>query len=519
MPCWPGKACSLLGKWFVSRLLPMVLLLLAGQLPAQDTATTGNVRILNADAWTFDDDYAPGTQRLVGNVRLEHGGAIMHCDSAWLKEDQTIDAYGHIDIRQGDTLRVQGDRLAYRGRQRVAELTGNVLLRDPGSELTTEHLIYDLRGKRATYTGGGTIVDRHGGDTLRSGLGTYLSDQRLFIFSRDVRLDHPDRQIRSDTLHYATTTGEARFLGPTEIVLDSTRILCRRGRYDTRNEVAVFSRYARILRRGQELGGDSLHYARRTGVGEAWGNVSVTDTVNDLSVHGEHGRFLELADSLFITGRAELIMAMEGDTLFLHADTLFALPDSGNARIILARRGVRFHKSDLQGVCDTLLYLQADSLIHLRGDPYVWSGTDQISGRPMRITLRNGQAHRLFVERDAFVVSQVDSVLFDQVAGRELTGFFLDGKIRRILVEGNSRTVYHAIEEKGDERSIIGVNRADCSRIEVTIAEDEVHSVAFRDRPDAVMYPLEKAPPEEVRLPGLHWNASARPTDRASIFR
>ena len=499
-------------------LIGLCVLLLMGAAHGQDSTASAKVRILNADAWTFDDDYAPGTQRLVGNVRLEHAGAIMLCDSAWLKEDQTIDAFGHIDIRQGDTLRVQGDRLAYRGRQRVAELSGNVLLRDPGSELSTGHLVYDLSGKRASYTGGGTIVDLQGGDTLRSGSGTYLSDQRLFIFSKDVRLDHPDRHIRSDTLHYATATREARFLGPTEIVLDSTRILCRRGRYDMRNEVADFMQGARIVRSGQELGGDSLHYERRTGLGEAWGNVSVLDTANDLSVRGDHGRFLELQDSLFITGRAELVMTMADDTLFLHADTLFAMPDSGDARTILARRGVRFYKGDLQGVCDTLRYLQADSLILLEGAPYVWSGSDQISGQRMRITLRDGKAHRLFVQRDAFVVSQVDSLLFDQVAGRELTGFFHEGRIRRILVEGNSRTVYHAVEEKGDERSIIGVNRADCSRIEVTIAADEVHSVAFRDRPDAVMYPLEKAPPEEVRLPGLHWNADARPTDRASIF-
>ena len=104
---------------------PMVLLLLAGQLPAQDTATTGNVRILNADAWTFDDDYAPRARNAWSATSAGAWGAIMHCDSAWLKEDRTIDAYGHIDIRRGDTLRVQGDRLAYRGRRRVAELTGN----------------------------------------------------------------------------------------------------------------------------------------------------------------------------------------------------------------------------------------------------------------------------------------------------------------------------------------------------------------------------------------------------------
>ena len=129
---------------------------------------------------------------------------------------------------------------------------------------------------------------------------------------------------------------------------------------------------------------------------------------------------------------------------------------------VLARRGVRFHKSDLQGVCDTLLYLQADSLIHLRATRMSGQGPTRSTGRPMRIALRNGQAHRLFVERDAFVVSQVDSVLFDQVAGRRLW-LLPDGKIRRITVEGTAGRCTR-VEEKGDEALDRQVNRADCSQ-------------------------------------------------------
>jgi lipopolysaccharide export system protein LptA len=83
-----------------------------------------------------------------------------------------------------------------------------------------------------------------------------------------------------------------------------------------------------------------------------------------------------------ITGRAELLMPMNGDTLFLHADTLFASTDSAQGRNVTARRNVRFFKSDMQGTCDTMRYNTSDSLVRLRGNPMLWSATDQLTAIP-----------------------------------------------------------------------------------------------------------------------------------------
>jgi hypothetical protein len=42
--------------------------------------------------------------------------------------------------------------------------------------------------------------------------------------------------------------------------------------------------------------------------------------------------------------------------------------------------------------------------------------------------------------------------------------------------------------------------------------------VTFLDRPDAVLYPLEKVPPEELRMKGSDWRGTERPMDRNEIF-
>ncbi|MCB0769662.1 MAG: hypothetical protein KDC00_04575 [Flavobacteriales bacterium] len=494
-------------------------LLLGGPVWAQSGAGTqeGRIEILNADRGEFDARIAPGAQRLKGNVRFRHKDAIMTCDSAYLYQDQRVEAFGHVTIDQGDTLHVEAERSTYSAADRIARLEGQVLLRSRDMELSTPSLLYDLRNRRAMYTNGGRVISRSQGDTLTSAMGTYVTDARKSIFSRNVRLDHPDRTITADTMHYGTSTGITEFFGATRIVQDSTVILTTRGLYDTRQEKARFSERSSILSKGRVLEGDSLHYDRKSGQGLAWGHVQVTDTASDMIVLGEVGRYNEQSDRAVITGHAELRLAMDNDTLYLHGDTLFTAPDSSGKRI-QAHRNVRFFRSDLQGACDTLIYSEADSMIRMFNLPILWSGTDQITGAHIRIGLRDSKADKLYVDDDAFLISKVDSIHFDQVTGNRMTGRFGDDGLESLFVEGNARTVYFVEEKKNDEEEIIGVNRADCSRINVRLADGKVSTVTFLDRPDAILYPLEQMPPSEMYIEGSEWRPAERPVDRLDIF-
>jgi hypothetical protein len=78
-------------------LLPLLLLL--GSKAWSQTKIQGpgtRIEILGADAWTFDKAIAPGAQRLIGNARFKHEGAVMGCDSAYIYEDQRVEAFGRI---------------------------------------------------------------------------------------------------------------------------------------------------------------------------------------------------------------------------------------------------------------------------------------------------------------------------------------------------------------------------------------------------------------------------------------
>ena len=93
-----------------SLILPVLLLSFAVRGQSGTGTQEGRIEILNADRGEFDAQIAPGAQRLKGNVRFRHRDAIMSCDSAYLYQDQRVEAFGHVTIDQGDTLHVEAAR-------------------------------------------------------------------------------------------------------------------------------------------------------------------------------------------------------------------------------------------------------------------------------------------------------------------------------------------------------------------------------------------------------------------------
>ncbi|MCK7537652.1 MAG: hypothetical protein MZV63_45215, partial [Marinilabiliales bacterium] len=50
---------------------------------------------------------------------------------------------------------------------------------------------------------------------------------------------------------------------------------------------------------------------------------------------------------------------------------------------------------------------------------------------------KSPQSRYMELYNSAFVVSSVDTARFDQISGKNLSGYFVDNKLRRIKVTGN----------------------------------------------------------------------------------
>lgn len=497
--------------------LPVLFLLMA--VADASGQQTKQIEIDNADTFEGDESLGKNVSRLTGNVRFRHQGALMYCDSAYLfQESNSLDAFGKIRIVQGDTLQLTGDFLRYDGNSRIAEVTGNVVMTDRDMVLRAPQLSYQMSTEVADYENGGVITSRD--NTLQSDRGYYRSRERMVYFKNAVRLDNPKYFITADTLKYQTVARVAFFEGPTRIFstgTDSTMIYCEQGWYNTITEKSRFTQSAHIRSKENRLVGDTLYFDNSTMVGTGIGNVQLLDTIQQVIISGDYGVSDDRNKWALVTGNALLTKMFTKDSLFLHADTLRAKQDTVTGdKFWYAFHGVRFFKTDLQGKCDSLVYTSSDSLISLFNEPVLWSDENQLTAQFMNIQVAGSSVTELRLFDDSFIVSQEDTVRFNQIRGRNMTGYVNDNKLSSIRVEGNGQSVYYTRNRK---QQITGVNRADCSDMFIKVEESKVQSITLINQPDATFYPPAELQPAELRLKGFSWQETLRPMDRNDIFR
>ncbi len=483
---------------------------------SQEQKKVRKIELRNAEVLEYDESLGHKARRLLGNVIFEHEGALMYCDSAYLYEDNSMDAFSEVFINKGDSIKLWCDELNYNGNTEFAKAKRNVTLKDNEMTLTSQKLDYNMKTEQAWYNTGGKIVDKE--NTLTSIIGYYYSEFEELFFKDSVKLVNEQYDLECDTLRYNTKTDVAFFLGPTKIVSEENTVLCNFGWYDTELDISQFSNEATVLSSDQSITGDSLYYNKKFGYGLAIGNVTVADTSQDIVLVGERAKYYEVGDMVLLTDSALMIQDMGADSLFLHADTLLSLVDTViDRRILFAFHHVKFYKPDMRGKCDSLVYSYADSTIRLFRDPVLWSDENQLTADSMWIQNRFGKIDKLYMKENSMIISEEDSAMFNQIKGRYMTGYFKNEKLHRVYVEANGETIYFASDEGSEKPE--NVNQAKASNLMIYIKENKVRDITFLNQPDATLYPIELINLSDMKLDGFNWRISERPEKVEDVFK
>ena len=92
------------------------------------------------------------TRDNMNQVKISHEGIIMWCDEAIHYNSQDfIEAYGNVKINQGDTIIMTSKYVEYSGKTQLAIASGDVLLTDPTSTITSDTLYFDRIKQQAFY--------------------------------------------------------------------------------------------------------------------------------------------------------------------------------------------------------------------------------------------------------------------------------------------------------------------------------------------------------------------------------
>ncbi|MBN2634690.1 MAG: LPS export ABC transporter periplasmic protein LptC [Prolixibacteraceae bacterium] len=454
-------------------------------------------------------------QQLVDSVHLIHNNIQLWCDTAYMYTGTNkVDAIGNVHINQGDSIHLYADKINYNGDNNLARAIKNVQLVNKTTKLYTDTLDYDLNAKIGYYDDSGTIIDST--TTITSKIGRYYADENLMYLYIDVFAFSDEFILESDSINYNTVTKRINITGPTTISDTVNNLYAENGWYDSETGEAELLKNPQLSNKNQNITAKYIHYNKENKTGEARGAVKIEDIENQSIILGRVANYNNELETAVVTDSAVYINYNETDTLFLHADTLRMIPDTiEDEKIINAYHGVRFFKTDLQGICDSMVYYTRDSLVQLHRNPVIWSDNHQLSANLIEMKQHSDAPDEIRLTLNSFIISKQDSGRFDQIKGKEMIGYITNKKLTKINVDGNGQTLYYAREKE----NIIGLNKSESSKISIEFRDGEIDRIIFLSKPVGELKPLLDLKEQDKELSGFDWKIKLRPLSKFDIFK
>ena len=487
------------------------------------TPSDSKVHLLHADRLYFDDRLHTTAQILVGDVRFNHEGVLLYCDSALFYEaTNSFDAFGNVRMNQGDTLTLNSEVLFYNGLDRLARARYAVVFKHGTMTIFTDSLDYDRLYDLGYFFEGGRVRDHD--NELTSDWGEYSPATHEAVFNYNVRLVNPappakpETILISDTLHYNTETAIAHIVGPSNIENGENHIYSELGYYDTQAKHTHLLDRSILSNNGKRLVGDSVVWNDDIATAEAFGNVVYNDVVNKNMFTGGYCYYEDITGYVMATDSAVVIDYSQQDTMYAHADTFkvftYNIDTDSVYRMVHGYYHLRAYRQDVQAVCDSMVYDSRDSILCMYRDPILWQAGQQQLGEEIRIFFNHRDIDSVQVLRQALSVEKIDSIHYNQVAGREMHSYFKDGELYLSTSEGNVFVNYYPFDE---DSVMVELNHTETSLLKMYVKNRKVDRI-WMPAATGVMYPIPLIPADKYYLQNFAWFDYIRPVDRYDLF-
>lgn len=452
-----------------------------------------------------------GFERLIGAVEMKHKNSLIFCDSAhFFRAENKARLFGNVRIvDQVDPVTTTSRYAEYDGNTQLAKLRNNVVFTNEQTTLTTEYLDYDRAGNIAYYFNKGKVVDTV--NVLTSERGTYEVNLEKITFKNNVVLVNPDYTMKTNDLIYLTIPKTAETKGLTNLISkDGNTLDAQKGSfYDTQGkkfrffEGVVESETSRIKAK-------ELFYSELDAYYEGKEDVSVLNKERQVEVFGDVGEYWEERKYSLVHGNALVRRYFEKDTLYMASDSLISQDgEVDSMKYLLAYRSVKLVKTDLSGVADSLVYNYSDSSIQLFKDPVMWNQKSQITADSMVFYIANEELDRVFMKDKVFVITQDTISNFNQMKGRTMVGYFVNGQMDKIDIDGNGESLYFALQ--ADTMSQ-GINKTLSANIKLRFKDGAIQRVTYGIKPDGKFTPFQLITDENSRLEGFKWRFEEKPS-------
>lgn len=533
------------------------------------------IRLIDAKSAVLTTSMGREYREIKGPAQFLHDNTLILCDSAvWDTQANIVDAIGHVKIIQKNTT-LYSDNIKYLADQSLAQVRGNLveLVDNEGGRLRTNFIDYFTKDSIGMFYNGGCLMNKDS-SFIESSNGYYYAKEDRFLFQMKVEMQSDTVLMKTDSLAYLAKENKAVFLTKTLAWQGDGFLMAKGGWYDRNNEYIHFSNDVYIKTKNNEIWAKEIDFDRKTGNAKLEYDVQVLDTAQSAIILADRVNYTskpesivlekepsialftvenEVRDTLFFSAdtiiyqtrlhkdvdssvitiskqrrdlskrdpiteiysslkaKASLLNKTNSDTV--NVDTLTVNMDTVKVKFLTAFKNVKFYRSNIQGVCDSLQFNSLDSLIRLYKEPIIWNENKQLSADSIQVILSGRKLKKAELNSSAFVAMQEDSSHFDQVKSADIIIFFDDGKLSKFDALGSASVLFFFEEDS----VLTTMNEKECKALSATMLDNKIHRVRYFENINSNAYPLFNLPDNKQKLKGFKWADEKRPKNRYDV--
>lgn len=213
-----------------------------------------------------------------------------------------------------------------------------------------------------------------------------------------------------------------------------------------------------------------------------------------------------------IVGADSLKTVLLKDSLAVQTDTIGIQKDTTKITFISVFHNVKLFRSDLRGVCDSLIYTSIDSIARFYKNPALWNEEKtQFTADSIQLSVRNNAIYKANLIENAFIISEEDSIHYNQIKSTEMVAYFKDNDVYRFDALGGVQAMIFLREK---DSSVTLMNHKECRLLTSRMANNSIERVRYIENVKSDIHPTYQLPIEKMRLRDFKWRADELPKSR-----
>ena len=432
---------------------------------------------------------------------------------------------------KGDNM-LQANGGEYAREREIVTFEKNAYLFSKEQEVWGDKIVYNRRSGDAQLYGNIQITDTVQSVLMFADKATYQREPlEIILTQRPAIAMYSEQNGNRDTI-YASASDSIRYYTKPFAELDSAAIAAAKARKGVmiidpmkeieklRQEKLKEARSGRKEGREENAGNSSTRSSgRSSGRSSSQANIYAGQRAPEFpspQPDEQESPIEQQQDSIPSAGK-ESMQQVDSTAILAERelDAQIMRHDTCTVTFVEAWHNIKLYGKDYQGVCDSLIYTGIDSIARLYIEPVLWSDAkNQFLSDSIFIQIRNDSLYKADFINNAFIITQEDTVHYNQIKSTEMMAYFKKNDIWRFDALGGASLIFYMEEDS----TYTMINQKECKILSALIKERKIERIRYYDQLKSDLLPIYDLPINKQRLRGFKWLEERRPKSREEVM-